>query len=202
MNKELKRITTIITVTVFLCSFLIFPKADVKNHISSHSIISVSSENNISIPIYIENNTGFIGFGFRIEFPVGCLKNLSVSRGDVIKTGYFSDSISDATVSQGAFRVFWTGSCEITENGELFWLSFDVEDDSLVNEFSIRIIPLPDDCFNEQWQDVTFVCEDIIVSSEKNPSVTFSFLEKIRKIFNLLFEKLLPFLAVERGAQL
>ena len=124
--------------------------------------VTVEAGEQVTIPVKIENNKGFMGFAITVTYDDGCLTPVSVSKGSVL-TGMFNDSI--ATSTDNSFKVVFTGTGNITADGELFKITFDVSDDAS-GTYDVELSYSQQDTFKEDWSDVVFDCEsaEIVVT--------------------------------------
>ena len=127
--------------------------------------VSFSSQDDkqmISIPVAIENNSGFMGFAITVTFDENVLKSVDVQRGKML-SGLFDSSVGYG--APGTLRVVFSGSEECVSDGELFTLTFeDISTFTDARTVTIGLTYSQQDTFNEQWQDVTLNCEDIKVT--------------------------------------
>lgn len=115
----------------------------------------------ITIPIYIENNHGVMGYRLDFTYDTNLLQPLSTSCGtDFSNGGQFNDSIG---VKDGEFKVLWNNVDEKFANGILLNLKFKVLTDEKVDTAITMTYSQPD-TFNEKYEDVVFNCKDINVS--------------------------------------
>lgn len=123
----------------------------------------------VSVPVYISNNKGIMGFGIEVSYDENALTPISVTAGAGFN-GFFDDSISTADTNN--FMVYWTGSENVSNDGIIFTIDFLVAD----NAYGETIIGLnysSDDTFDEDWNDVKLVCNNITLNiSEKDSNVT------------------------------
>lgn len=131
----------------------------VSDRVYSEAVVCEKGEQ-ITIPVKIENNSGFMGFAVIVSYNSEVMIPISVSAGEMLK-GVFNDSIS--TSSDNTFKVVFTGTEDFTADGVLFNMVFDVADD-VSGKYSIDLILSQEDTFKEGWEDVTFNCEPVSVS--------------------------------------
>lgn len=170
-------------------------------------VVSVSAGNNprvyadnvkcdvgevITIPVYIENNAGIMGFRITVDYSSEAFENPSVVKGSVTKNGSFNDSITGAT--KETFDVLWSNTENIKADGTLFAVELKVKDTAATDKYSVGISYEQADTFNEKWQDVKLDCSDVevIVGDYVEPEIpeepTMTFLESIMVFFRRLFE--------------
>lgn len=159
--------------------------------ISSESDCFVATPgDSISIPLYIKNNSGIMGFKIGVNYPSNVLSTPSAKKTGILKNGNFVDSICEST--SGFFEVLWSGTSDISSDGELFVLNFIVSEFAVSGEYNISFTYSQDDTFNEKWEDVSLVFNDVVivisgeteqVPDESEPISIFQrFIEKFRKI--------------------
>ena len=112
----------------------------------------------IRIPVWIAGNPGLMGLKLSITYDPSFMKFESLTRGELMSEGMFSHNMD----TEGRLLFVWSGTEDITEDGELFLLEFSKLRD-LDNTY-IRMKYSQADTFNSGWKDVTLVCEDIVLS--------------------------------------
>lgn len=115
----------------------------------------------ITIPIYIENNHRLMGYRLDFKYDTSLLQPISATCGaDFSSGGQFNDSIG---VKNGEFKVIWNNVDEKYANGILLNLKFKVLTDEKIKTAIVMNYSQPD-TFNEKYEDVVFNCKDISVS--------------------------------------
>lgn len=112
-------------------------------------------ENLITVPVYIGENSGIMGYKINVLFDSTVLTLMSVSCGNDYMGGMFNYSITDGVVS-----VVWNNAQNISGTGVLFTLTFEKIDDAVL-ETIISLDYSQDDTFNENWDSVALDCSDI-----------------------------------------
>lgn len=184
----LTRVVSILCVVLMITSSaFVAVYAAVPNNVFAESI-SVNNGDTISIPVKIKSNSGFMGFSFNVKYDTDVLTPISVKRGELLNGGMFNDSITKST--NGSFKIVYSNTANVVDDGELFVISFTVSGAVSKNSI-INITYNPDDCFDENWRDVMFNCEDINVkmydTEEQSPPLN-SFISKIIALFNRIVE--------------
>ena len=159
MNKLLSVVLAIILIvsnTFILSSAL----NEQDNLIYFDENISASVGEIKKIPIYILNNSGVMGFKLIFRYNAEILKPISVERGDVISSGMFNDNID--VDSGNEFYVIWSDNNNCSKDGVLFYVNFMVLQTN-ENETSVELSFSQDDTFNENWEDVHFLCNDLLI---------------------------------------
>ena len=111
----------------------------------------------VSVPIYISDNSGLMGFGLTVSYNAEALTPIAVNKNNSLP-GSIGDSI--ATSNDNTFKVFWTGSENITEDRQLFTIDFAV-DNSALGDYEIGLSYLRDDTFDEKWNQVNLQCDSV-----------------------------------------
>ena len=130
--------------------------ASVPNRVYAGSI-SVESGERVTIPVKIENNGGFMGFSIIVTYDAEIFTPVSVSKGEIL-AGMFNDSIDTAT--DNSFKVVFTGTGNVTGDGVIFNIVFDVSDEAS-GKYDISLSYSQQDTFNEKWDNVVLNCEKI-----------------------------------------
>ena len=130
--------------------------ASVPNRVFADSI-SVESGERVTIPVKIENNGGFMGFSIIVTYDAEIFTPVSVSKGEIL-AGMFNDSIDTAT--DNSFKVVFTGTGNVTGDGVIFNIVFDVSDEAS-GKYDISLSYSQQDTFNEKWDNVVLNCEKI-----------------------------------------
>lgn len=129
---------------------IVNPYADEPAFVYTDKRASIT-EGYVDIPVYINNNHGMMGFGMNISYNAAVLEPVSVTKGDIISSGSFNDSIG---VKQGRFKVVWSNSEDVTDNGLLFTVRFRVLDEQNMKRVPVEFSYSQPDTFNEKWEDV------------------------------------------------
>ena len=150
------------TLSVLLTFSLLFTAAFfVKASVSENRIYSDDSVAEkgatVEIPVKIANNTGFMGFSVCITYNPDEFEPVSVS-GSSMLSGMLDNSIESS--STNSFIVLYTGTSDITSDGELFTVCFKVKA-AIAGDKSIVLSYNQEDTFDENWNDVIFNCENL-----------------------------------------
>lgn len=125
--------------------------------------ISASSGETVSIPVRIMSNQGFMGFSIVLEYDETVLTPVSVTAGEMLNGGTIDDSIG-GTISGGKLKVLYYGDKNVSDDGTMFTVNFDVNDNASTGEYPIGISYIQTDTFDENYKDVKLVCGGSIVS--------------------------------------
>ncbi len=124
--------------------------------------VSVAEGKEFSVAVSVANNTGIMGLGMDISYDDTVVKPISVTRGEVLSSGTFNDSI--ATAKSGSFKILWNDTDNATGNGVLFTVKFQMLGNVAVNATSIRLVVSDDDTFDDEYKDVSIQTKPVIVS--------------------------------------
>ena len=153
----MKRILCIMLCFVLMASVVSgVSSAAVSNRVYSDSV-TIKNDKQITIPVKISGNKGFMGFSIMLTYDKNIFTPVSVSKGSLLN-GMFDDSIS--TSSSGSFKVVFSGTQNITGDGVLFNVTFNVKSTSVEKSY-INLSYAKQDTFNEKWEDVVLNCEKI-----------------------------------------
>lgn len=152
-------LSVIVLMSVMLNAFA----ANVSNKVYADAV-TVEGGEQVTIPVKIENNNGFMGFSIIVSYDSEKFTPVSVSKSSIL-SGMFNDSI--ATSTNNSFKVVYSGTSNVTDSGELFNIAFDVADNTS-GKYEIELSYSQQDTFNENWDDVVLACENIEVIVTEN----------------------------------
>lgn len=136
------------------------PEEDDKTTTVFSDTIIMQNENNLSVPVYIKNNHGIMGYKLFFEFDNEVLNFISVSSSGI--NGIFDYNLSD---DGKMVSVVWNSSDDYGLDGLLFKINFEIIEKSDTN---IYMDYSPDDTFNSDWDDVILVCNNIVLKAKSN----------------------------------
>lgn len=110
-----------------------------------------------SIPVYIKNNSGLMGYKLRFDFDSSVIEPVSVTCSKTI-SGAFDSNVG---INQDFFSVVWNNTENYSQNGLLFTLVINVKS---IKETTIKISYTKEDTFNESWEEVELYCNSIKVN--------------------------------------
>lgn len=113
--------------------------------------IKAEAGKTVDIPVYIKNNPGIMGAGINVKYDKDAFTPISVKAGKLMSDGIFNDSIE--TSKDNSFKVLWSTTDDMKENGELFIMTFSVSEFVRGNQ-TIQLSIEQGDTFNETWEDV------------------------------------------------
>lgn len=159
----MKKVIALFLSGIIAVSFVLTVFASMPNRVYAESVTAEAGDT-VTIPVMIENNEGFMGFAVFVTYDKSVFKPVSVTKGSMI-SGLFNDSIS--TSKTNTFKVVCSETSNVTANGVLFSLKFDVLDGASGKQ-EIRLSYSQQDTFDENWNNVSFACEDIDVVVTQN----------------------------------
>lgn len=159
----MKKIISVLLFTLLILNFNICSFAAEPVTVQANDVTLVQDQE-ISVPIKIENNNGIMGFKITAEYPVDKIDIKSVSRGDVTSKGNFNTNFG---INDGRFDVLWNNVEEVQDDGNLFIITVEPASTSNFNA-EIKLSYSQPDTFNEKYEDVIFDCRNIAVSFSVN----------------------------------
>ena len=174
----LKKCMVWVTVTAMLFSLTVCGMAANTASVYGDSV-SCDAGEVISIPVYIKDNPGVMGFRITIDYPSQVFESPKVTKGKV--------------TLNGSFDVLWSNTENVKTDGTLFTVELKVKDNAATNKYSVGISYDQADTFNEKWQDVKLSCTDVevtvgdYVEPETPEEPTTSFWDSIVAFFEWLF---------------
>lgn len=122
-----------------------------------------------SLPIKITGNCGLMGFDLKVDYDSDVLLPLSVDKGNLITDGFFDDSV--ATAEKGSFDIIWSGSSEITEDGQLCTIKFQCKEDTEVENTNITVSNVRKNTYRENYNTILCVESTATISIEQKQEV-------------------------------
>ncbi|MBQ3006736.1 MAG: leucine-rich repeat protein [Clostridia bacterium] len=117
----------------------------------------------VDIPVYISGNTGIMGFGLNVSYDSEKITPLSVEKGNLLSSGMLDNNIG---VNEGSYKIIWNHSADIDGDGLLLTLSFKAAKNLSVQSIPVTIEYIKADTYNEAWETVELVTNDIIVMAD------------------------------------
>lgn len=194
--RKVKQTVSSILVIMFCIGMLNFSSLAINSVKLYSDEITVQPNTIVKIPFYISDNCGLMGFSVNINYDSSVFKAVKVERGTVLKNGMFDDSIG--TGSDDNLKIVWSGTKNMSENGVLFFVEFEVLD-STKNESIIHLSYNQFDTFNENWEKVEISCEDVIVFFEIEENGLSSLFEKLSAIIIKIVEIIKKYLGIVEG---
>lgn len=142
------------------CSFYVVGGSQSGSVVYADAFYAIPGET-IEVPVYIANNTGIMGFKLNFTYNQDLITPVSVAAGNItnLPSSWFNDSIG--TTEQNTFSALWNNTEEVTANGEILILTFKVNDNAPYGTADIDVSFSQADTFNEDYDDVKLICNDI-----------------------------------------
>lgn len=121
----------------------------------------VGAGETLKVPVYISNNSGFLGFKLNFEYDSSILTPINVEYGEAISYGIEDNIEGDAT--EGKMSVYWAGTEDVTTEGIWFYINFSVNVKSK-GKAEISVSYTQEDTFNENFEDVILNCSPITIN--------------------------------------
>lgn len=131
--------------------------------ISSENVIADCGET-VSIPVKITNNPGLMGFSVILDYDETVMTPISVKAGDILEGGTLNDSIG-GNMSAGKLKVVYTADENVEYDGTIFNVEFEIDEEAY-GEYEIELSYIPNDTFNEDFEDVVLSCKGSTVMIE------------------------------------
>ena len=109
--------------------------------------------NTISVPVSIENNSGLMGYVITVWYNENILDLTGV-----VAEKKWSDGIFEYSESNGCAKIIWTNSKDVSGDGNLFRLNFNVRE-TTTEDTEILITYEPENTYNELWENVDITCD-------------------------------------------
>lgn len=166
MKQWKKGMAVILTLVLVVAGFNISAKFAIAADTPQFFADTITAEpgGQIEVPINISGNTGIMGIGLNIRFDKQVLTPVDDVKQTSLLVGQFNNSVEGA-LRDGTdnFDVLWQGTDNMTEDGELFTLKFQVAEKAS-GSTDITLTLLEDETFNEQYENVTVDCKTVKVT--------------------------------------
>lgn len=153
---------TVATILAIIFAFAVLHTVSAavpQNHVFAETVSAQAGEA-ITIPVKMENNSGFMGYAITVRYDPAVFMPVAVQCGTMLN-GLFNDSI--AVADPGSFTVIYSGTSNCTQDGTLFTMTLDVLQSVYSGSYAVAMSFVQSDTFNESWQDVVLQCEPIAV---------------------------------------
>ena len=122
----------------------------------------------IEIPVRIVNNPGIMGIGLKVTYDASVMTPIEIVKGEVFAKGTLDNSIENA--ENGSFKVFWSGTENVSTNGSLFTIRFKLNTEAKPGKYKVEIINSSEDSFNEEFDEVEIKTGMAAVTVEQDTS--------------------------------
>lgn len=155
-----KSVSIILAIVFLLLSVNCGTAQDIENYVFAENI-TTATDTYVTVPVCIENNTGFMGFSITVTYPQEALTPVSVEKGNSL-SGILNDSIS--TSADNSFKVVYTGTSDVSDDCCLFSVIFKVAENAADKVNWIELSYSQPDTFKEGWQDVELFCNAFYIN--------------------------------------
>lgn len=114
---------------------------------------SVEAGSYFTYPIEIEGNCGLMGIDLKVVYDATVFTPISVEKGTLVTDGLMDDSI--ATAEAGSFDIIWSGSSEMTSNGNLCSITFYCKKDTKNKSGDIEISTIRENTYKESYSTIS-----------------------------------------------
>lgn len=140
----------------------------------THEEVDVSA-GSFEIPVSIQNNPGLLGFGCQVIYDALIMHPVSIRKGKVFSSGMLTDGIGTDGIgtekNSGSFKVLWSDTKEISDDGELFWVTFQVDVEDEITSM-IQVVATVGDTFDENYVDVSIESQSYRIKIHDNKQKT------------------------------
>ena len=148
-----KIISSIAVLTVLALTLCALPCFAVSEAAVTGECVTTTPGKEIEYRVSICGNPGLTGFLLKVKFDAGALSYLSCSQGDFSAAG--SMTCGEAN---GVCSVMWYHTSDVTSDGTLFTLHFQVNDSATPGEYPVTISSMADYAINNAEEKVALNC--------------------------------------------
>lgn len=126
--------------------------------------IAALAGDEISIPVKISGNTGIMGIGVKVTYDKEVLIPQNVTIGSIL-SGTFDHNVKEST--ENSFNILWAGTDNVSEDGELFVMTFKVANAAQAGSTDIKLSYTEGDTFKldgNDYTDIALDCQNIAVT--------------------------------------
>ena len=149
---------------LFCFSFATF--AETKSIVAAKQT-KILTQNTTMIEVTVDHLINLMGFKINVKYDPELIDMISISRGDITKTGNFTSNFGTI---DGPFDVLWNNTEPVTEGKTLFTLGLKAK--KYFDSQEIQLSYSQGDTFDQNYDDVVFECKSIIVTCKKDEQKT------------------------------
>ena len=127
--------------------------------VKSNDIVGGLYGKKMVVPVYISNNKGIMGYKLRFNYDESVITPTNIVNTKLFP-GILNNNIGN---NDSFFDVMWNNVSEVAAQGEIFYIEFDVIATEKVTS-TISISYIADDTFNERYESVTMLCENVPIT--------------------------------------
>ncbi len=168
--KQWKRVmASVLSFAVILTSFYVSPKvvkAAAAIQFYAEDVTAKPGEE-IEVPVKIKGNTGIMGFDIDVQYDKNVLTPVDeVTKSDLL-AGSFENGVKVALDNNAdSFNVLWAGTDNMTEDGVVFTLKFQVSDQASDSTSISLTVKDEDYVYDEGLVNVPVECQPVTVNIE------------------------------------
>ena len=121
--------------------------------------VSGKAGNQVEVPVAITGNPGIASFRFWVAYNMEALTLVSVQKGEVLTSGTLKSNVDDEDAT-----ITWFAVTDVTGNGELMTLTFDIAENAKGN-YPLTVTYEPEDIVNANWQQVDCIVTDGLIKT-------------------------------------
>lgn len=110
----------------------------------------------VTLPVTISQNPGIAGFLFKVNYDKSALIPKEITRGALTADGTFTSNLEQGlpVESLNSVTAYWSDSNSVTEDGELFNITFEVKSGAAEGEYPVSLSYEKGDITDEMMDDV------------------------------------------------
>ncbi len=110
----------------------------------------------VTLPVTISENPGIAGFAFTVRYDKSALTPKTITRGKLLSSGTFTSNLEQGIPASELeeVAVYWGDSQNMTENGELFNITFDVSGEVPDGVYAVTLDYEKGDVTDQDFNDV------------------------------------------------
>ena len=118
--------------------------------------VKCEANDEIIIPVTIENNPGIATFRFRMSYDTSVMSFVSAQKGSALTKGTFTSKVN---VEEEHVTFLWYSVEDVTNNGAIAYLKFKVSEDAKGN-YPLSVTYLEEDLLNTAHESIMFTLEE------------------------------------------
>ena len=124
--------------------------------------VTTSKGDSVNVPVMIRSNSGISSMRLRFSYDPEQLTPTTITKGDLLKSAYVTGSSSEP----GTYYALFTNARNISEDGLLYTITFDVARSAPDSGVDISLSYEPGDVSNASHEDVQITAETIHIGFE------------------------------------
>lgn len=118
--------------------------------------IAASAGQTVTIPVSISENPGIAGFNFVLKYDSSVLTPVEITKGSMLSSGIFETNLNEGIPASELedVAVYWGDAENITENGELFSVTFKIDGNAPDGIYEVALEYEKGDITDQTYNDV------------------------------------------------